>query len=71
MTMSKFYDLVSGFATVILKDTRSKKAYYIGPLKSLPDAYDNWVVKDFSMANDGTITFLVKAPATKNDMKIM
>ena len=62
MTMSKFYDLVSGYATVILKDARSKKAYYIGPLKSLPDEYDNWTVKDFNMANDGTITFLMKAP---------
>jgi len=62
MTMSKFYDLVSSYATVILKDTRSKKAYYIGPLKSLPDEYDAWAVKDFNMASNGTITFLVKAP---------
>lgn len=62
MTMSKFYDLVSSYAMVILKDTRSKKAYYIGPLKSLPDEYDAWAVKDFNIANDGTITFLVKAP---------
>jgi hypothetical protein len=65
MTMSKFYDLVSGYATVILKDARSKKDCYVGPLKSLPDEYDNWTVKDFSMANDGTITFMVKAPATR------
>ena len=60
--MSKCYDLVSRYATVILKDARSKKVYYTGPLKSLPDEYDAWAVKDFNMASNGTITFLVKAP---------
>ena len=65
MKMSKFYDLVSAYAKVTLKDAKTKKAYYTGPLKSLPDEYDNWTVADFNMANDGSITFLVNA-ATKH-----
>jgi len=65
MTLNKFYDLVSAYATVTLKDARNKKVYYTGLLKSLPDEYDNWTVIDFNMDNEGRLNFRVKAPAKR------
>lgn len=60
MTLSKFYDLVSRTAEVTLTKANSKKPEFTGCLKEIPDEYDTRLVKDFTMHNDGSLTFILK-----------
>lgn len=57
MKLKKFYDLLHKSATVTLQDGVSGMIFYNGPVKSIPDEYDDWTVLDFVMDNDGNLTF--------------
>lgn len=57
--LKKFYDLLHKSAPVTLESFATGATLYTGPVKSIPDMYDNWTVYDFHMNNDGETTFLV------------
>ena len=60
MTLDKFYDLIDRNAKVTLKDGRSRKAYYSGSVKDIPDEYSICAVEDFTMDDSGRLTFKIK-----------
>ena len=66
MKLEQFYSLLSRNAKVTITD-RKGKAYYTGALKAIPDEYNDSTVEDFKMANDGSVTFRIKAPAKRKD----
>lgn len=58
--LNKFYDLVSGYARILLVNEDGSKEYFCGDLRHIPDKYDECEVVNFSMSYDGTITFQLK-----------
>lgn len=59
--LRKFYKLISRNATVTLTNTSLDKVFYEGSLKDIPDAFDNSIVENFSISNDGDFLFEIKA----------
>lgn len=59
-TLSKFYDLLHKNVTCTLCDPSWSVTYYEGPLKSIPDEYDGWIVVDFAMSDSGDMLFEIK-----------
>ena len=60
MTLDSFYDLISRNARVTLVNARSRANLYIGSGRDIPDEYSICPVEDFSMSNDGHLTFKIK-----------
>ena len=59
--LKKFYELVSRTADVTLTEKNSKRVCYRGNLKDIPDRFDECVVDDFRVSNEGSFTFILKA----------
>ena len=55
----KFYELVNRNATVTLADTELCKTYYEGPMKDIPDDFDDCKVYDFCVSNTGDFLFKI------------
>ena len=60
--MKQFYSLIERGAAVTLTTEEQDGTLYAGPLKSIPDAYDSWEVKDFSVSSDGRFSFRLARP---------
>lgn len=56
MTLSKFYQFISGHAEITLK--KSRTILYHGPLSGIPDELDDLNVKDFKGTNTGFIFYV-------------
>ena len=65
ITLEQFYDLINRNEQVTLVNTRYKKTVYTGSVKSIPDEYDTCPVDDFSMNDNGHLTFKLKIKETK------
>ena len=55
--LEKFYDLLHKSVSVTLSDGVTGKILYQGPVKNIPDEFDDFTVFDFVMGNTGGITF--------------
>ena len=55
--LSMFYDLLHKSATVLLLDGVTSNALYCGPVKDIPDEFDDFAVFDFRMTSTGVIVF--------------
>lgn len=60
ITLEKFYDLISRNAQVTLVSTRNRTNIYTGSARDIPLEYSDCTVEDFSMGNNGNLTFRVK-----------
>ena len=61
--LESFYELVSKNAQVTLVGSKTRKTYFKGSLKDIPDEYDGSIVEDFSMNDSGYLTFKIKVTA--------
>lgn len=59
MKLKKFYAWLPKSEIVTLESFATGSALYTGPVKSIPDKFDNWTVYDFNTNDDGWTTFLV------------
>ena len=59
--LRKFYELISRNATVTLTNKGHDRVFYEGSLKDIPDCFDDCIVEDFSVSNDGDFLFEIKA----------
>lgn len=60
LRLKKFYELVSGYTNIRLVSEDGETEYYCGKLRSIPDEYDEYEVTNFTMSNEGIITFTLK-----------
>lgn len=58
LKLNRFYNQISRNAHITLKG-KDGKPFYSGPLKSLPDEYDERTVSDFTVSCDGKFIFLI------------
>lgn len=56
----KFYDLINRNATVTLANNTLDKTFFEGTLKSMPDKFDDCIVTDFAVSNDGDFLFRIE-----------
>lgn len=56
--LNRFYDLLSRSAHVTL--LAGSSVLFEGPVKSIPDEFDNRVVSDFRMNDDGSMVFVLE-----------
>ena len=59
--LKKFYELISRNATVTLTNTSLDKVFYEGSLKNIPDRFDDSIVENFTVSNDGDFLFEIRA----------
>lgn len=59
MKLKKFYAWLHKSETVTLESFATGSTLYTGPVKSIPDKFDNWKVYDFNQNDEGETTFLV------------
>ena len=59
--LRKFYELISRNATVTLTSASLDKVLFEGSIKDIPDGFDDCIVEDFSISNDGDFLFEIKA----------
>lgn len=60
ITLESFYDLISRNAQVTLMNTRYRTNVYTGLARDIPAVYSNCQVEDFSMNDNGHLTFKLK-----------
>ena len=60
ITLESFYDLISRNAQVTLVNTRYHKNVYTGSVRDIPVEYSDCPVEDFSMNDNGHLTFKLK-----------
>lgn len=60
MKVKNFYPLISRNARVTLVGCRSKKVIYSGSVRDIPDNLDETEVVDFSMNDQGHLTFKIR-----------
>ena len=58
--MSKFNGILRGHARIQLTDKKGCTVYYDGSFNSMPDAFGDWTVIDFTVSDDLTYRFIVK-----------
>lgn len=63
--LENFYDLVNKNAQVTLAGSRTGKIYYKGSVKNIPDEYDDSIVENFSMNDNGHLTFKIRIKASR------
>lgn len=56
----KFYELINRNATITLANTSLDKTYFEGSMKSIPDTFDDCIVTDFAVSNDGDFLFRIE-----------
>ncbi len=64
-TLERFYGLISRNAKVTLINTKYRKTVYTGSVKNIPDEYSDCPVDDFSMNDNGDLTFKIKIKEPK------
>lgn len=65
ITLEKFYDLISRNAQVTLVNTRNRTNIFNGSARDIPLEYSDCTVEDFSMDNNGNLTFKIKVKETR------
>lgn len=58
--LRKFYELISRNAMVTLTNKGLDRVFYEGSLKDIPDCFDDSIVEDFSVSNDGDFLFEIR-----------
>lgn len=51
--LKKFYDLLHKSVTATLCDGVTGRIFYQGPVKNIPEEYDDYTVFDFTMSDAG------------------
>lgn len=59
--LRKFYELISRNAAVTLTNASLDEVFYEGSLKDIPDQFDDSIVENFAVSNDGDFLFEIKA----------
>lgn len=57
--LNQFYELLSRYATVKLKNQKGD-VLFEDLLKHIPDRYNSWLVTEFHIDNNGTLTFIIE-----------
>lgn len=60
ITLESFYDLIDRNARVTLVNVKHRTTVYSGIARSIPDKYSDCPVDDFSMNDNGHLTFKIK-----------
>ena len=60
ISMEQFNPLLSRYAAVKLVEFNSEKVLFDGAFKDMPDLYESYTVRNFSMDNAGRLTFVVE-----------
>ncbi len=60
ITLESFYDLIDRNARITLVNTKHRTTVYSGSARSIPDKYSDCPVEDFSMNDNGHLTFKIK-----------
>ena len=65
ITLESFYDLIDRNARITLVNTKHRTTVYSGSARSIPDKYSDCPVEDFSMNDNGHLTFKIKVREPK------